>query len=398
MIEIKEKQKCCGCWACENVCPKQCITMEMDDEGFRYPVVDKDKCVDCHLCEKACPELKPKQNDDMPLANFIIQQKDKEILRRSTSGGFFTAISEYVIRHGGVVFGAAFGKDMVLRHTYAETLEDCAKFRGSKYLQSEIGHAYSDAKRFLKQGRMVVFSGTPCQIAGLYGAIGGCICKYLITVDLVCRGVPSPLVFKKYLGTQNAKRKDEAIDYRSRDKFYGYLFSTASIFYKNQQHDYHQGKESDLMLRLYFKDLISRPSCYDCHFKTLHRVSDITIFDCWDAPATSSEFSADGATNVFIHTEKGRAVFEEIKDKFTYAHEDIDKIIKRDGIMIQHHVVANPRRAAFFKDLQVMQVDEIERKYAYIKPIKKIANTVKPWLFKIGVFGVYLKLKRNLSK
>ena len=172
MIKIEDKSKCCGCWACENVCPVHCITMEMDEEGFRYPKVDLDVCINCHKCEKACPELKPEMDDSKPLANYVIQQKDKGILRNSTSGGFYSAVAEYVIKQGGVVFGASFDKDMVLRHTHAETLEDCKQFRGSKYVQSEIQHTFTEMLQYLKEGRLVVFSGTPCQIAGLYGFLG----------------------------------------------------------------------------------------------------------------------------------------------------------------------------------------------------------------------------------
>lgn len=172
MIEIEDKSKCCGCWACENACPKNCITMVEDEEGFRYPHIDKDVCIDCGMCEKVCPLKQPKMDDATP-DSYVVQQKDKEILRSSTSGGFFSAIAKWAIDQGGVVFGAAFDEDMELRHSYSETLEGCAKFRGSKYVQSLIGDSYKNAKNFLAQGRVVVFSGTPCQISGLYHYLRG---------------------------------------------------------------------------------------------------------------------------------------------------------------------------------------------------------------------------------
>lgn len=395
MIEIKEKQKCCGCWACENVCPKQCITMEMDDEGFRYPVVDKDKCVDCHLCEKACPELKPMRDDSMPLANYIIQQKDKTVLRDSTSGGFFTAISKYVIVHGGAVFGAAFDKDMVLRHTYAERMEDTVQFRGSKYVQSEIQHSYQDALKFLKEGRMVVFSGTPCQIEGLYGFLKGKLYDNLITVGLVCHGVPSPKLFDKYIRNQESLHHSPVVDYRSRDKHYGYDYSTATISFENADEQYHHGMESDLLLRLYFKNLISRPSCYDCHYKTINRISDITIFDCWDAPSASREFSNGGATNVFIYTEKGLKVFDAIKHDFVCGTDDIEKIIQRDGVMMKHYVPKPTNREEFFKDMNTMTIPQLEDKYDHKSILRKTIIGAKPLLYKLGVFGLYMKQKRR---
>lgn len=223
MIDIKDKSQCCGCWACYNACPKHCIEMIEDEEGFRYPHVDKDKCIDCGLCEKVCPLQKPKMDDTLP-ESFVIQQKNADVLRTSTSGGFFTAISKWAIEHGGVVFGAAFGEDMELRHSYAETLDGCKKFRGSKYVQSLIGDCYSQAKNFLAQGRVVVFSGTPCQISGLYHFLRGRKYDNLVMVDLVCRGTPSPLLLRKYLLYHSSLADSKVVNYRSRDKYYGYNY------------------------------------------------------------------------------------------------------------------------------------------------------------------------------
>lgn len=393
MIKIEDKSKCCGCWACKNVCPAQCITMKDDEEGFRYPEVDESKCINCHLCEKACPELKPQYNDDAPLKSYAIQQKDEDILRKSTSGGFYSALSAYVIGRGGVVFGAAFDENMVLRHQYAETLEDSAKFRGSKYVQSLIGDTYNQALRFLKEGRLVAFSGTPCQIAGLYGFLRNRKYDNLVTVDLVCRGTPSPLLLKKYFTQAADKYESKVTDYRSRDKYYGYQFSTATITFADKDKEYHKGMESDLMLRLYFKNLISRPSCYDCHYKTINRISDITIFDCWDAPNISKVFSVNGATNVFIHTPKGEHFFDEIRNNFKVAPTDYQKIIATDGVMIKKCPPLNPKRTQFFSDLNSLPLEDVEHRYDPISPLQKILISIKPTMYRLGIFGLYMKLK-----
>lgn len=393
MIDIKDKSQCCGCWACYNACPKHCIEMIEDEEGFRYPYVDKGKCIDCGLCEKVCPLQKPKMDDTLP-ESFVVQQKDSDVLRTSTSGGFFTAISKWAIEQGGVVFGAAFGEDMELRHTYAETLEDCKKFRGSKYVQSLIGDCYSKAKNFLAQGRVVVFSGTPCQISGLYNFLRGRKYDSLVTVDLVCRGTPSPLLLRKYLAYQFSLTGSKPVDYRSRDKYYGYNYSTASIWFEDKSKEYHKGKDSDMMLRFYFNDLCSRPSCYHCHFKTINRVSDMTIFDCWDAPSVSKDFSSKGATNVFIHTEHGKEIFNQIKADFVWHQSEINSIIKRDGVMIKHYVKPNPRRSNFFDDLNKLSIDAVEMKYLDCSMKRKIISLVKPFLYKMGVFNLYMKLKK----
>lgn len=397
MIKIDDKSKCCGCWGCYNVCPKQCIEMEIDDEGFHYPVIEAEKCIDCGLCDKVCPVKQPVMNDIIP-ESFVVQYKDKNVRKQSTSGGFFTAASRYAIRQGGVVFGAAFDEDMVLRHQYAETIEECAKFSGSKYLQSLIGDAYKITKDFLSHGRIVVFSGTPCQIAGLHAYLRGHKYKKLVTIDLVCHGVPSPLLANKYLTYNSLKIGSRVIDYRSRDKYYGYSYSTATITFADSRKQYHKGKEADFMLGLYFKDLISRPSCYACHFKTLGRASDITIFDCWDAPSVSRLFDKSGATNVFIHSNNGHDAFESLKQYFTWSISDIDSIIKRDGVMIKKRVPMNSRRKELFEDLHSgMSVEDISKKYLPMSLTKRIIVMLKPMLFKLGIFSLYLKLKKNDS-
>lgn len=395
MIQITDKSQCCGCWACANACPKQCIEMKMDNEGFHYPQINTDLCIDCGLCDKVCPIKKPKEDDSVP-QNFVVQHKDATILRDSTSGGFFTAVARWAINQGGVVFGAAFDKNMVLRHQYSETLEECAKFRGSKYLQSLIGNTYKTAKNFLAQGRVVVFSGTPCQIAGLYTFLGNRKYTSLLTVDLVCHGTPSPLLAREYFTYHAQKTGSPVVDYRSRDKHYGYSFSTATISFKDSNKQYHHGMESDFMLRLYFKNLISRPSCYKCHFKTLHRVSDITIFDCWDAPSVSPKFNNKGATNVFIHSAHGQEVFELLKQDFIWNVSDIQPIIDRDGVMIKNHVPLNPRRTEFFADLNnELGIEELTKKYLPTSPLKRLLANMKPFLYHIGVFDLYMKLKRR---
>lgn len=397
MIKINDEKDCCGCWACYNVCPKHCISMVEDKEGFRYPKVNLDVCIDCGLCENVCPLLKPKMNDEIPI-NYVVQQKDKDVLRTSTSGGFFTAIAKYAIEKGGVVFGAAFDNDMELRHSYSETFEECKRFRGSKYVQSLIGDTYKQAKSFLDAGRIVVFSGTPCQIAGLYGFLRGREYDNLVTVDLVCHGVPSPLLLRNFFAFQTSVIGSAIKDYRSRDKFYGYDFSTATIWFEDKTKCYHKGKDSDIMLGLYFKNICSRPSCYSCHFKTLNRISDITIFDCWDAPSASSNFSREGATNVFIHTEKGNEVFGRIKEDFVCAQPDIETIIKRDGVMIKNVVPVNPNRKQFFEDLNNLPFKTVQEKYMKMSAAKVILAKIKPALYKVGVFGLYLKIKHLLVK
>ena len=206
MIEIIDKKNCCGCSACAQICPRKCILMQEDDEGFLYPKVDKKSCIDCHLCERVCPVLnqsKPKK----PLKVYASINKDENIRLCSSSGGIFTALAEKVIAEGGVVFGARFDDKWEVVHDYVETKEDLSKFRGSKYVQSRIENCYKEAEVFLKAGRIVLFSGTPCQIAGLILFLKKSY-NNLLTVDFVCHGVPSPGVWRRYLKEEIARQCD----------------------------------------------------------------------------------------------------------------------------------------------------------------------------------------------
>ena len=396
MIDIEDKSRCSGCWACFNICPKHCIKMEADEEGFHYPHVDKKYCIGCGLCDRVCPLKQPKIEERAVPDSYIIQNKDKEILRKSTSGGFYTTLSAYVIYNHGVVFGAAFGEDMVLRHSYSETLEGCYKFRGSKYVQSLIGSSYQKAKHFLDEGRMVAFSGTPCQIAGFANYLGNRNYENLILVDLVCRGTPSPRVLRDYLEYYAARKGGRPEKWLSRDKYYGYDMSCATIQFDNNA-VYHGLKGTDFMLTAYFKGLISRPSCYNCHFKTLHRISDFTLFDCWNAQSTSSNFSRDGATNVLIHTPKGKELFDKIRDSFVYSKSSLRRIVEGDGVMIHHNPPMSLQRNLFFKDLNNGgSIPLLWSKYCKTSIFKSLLYKVKPVLYRLGLWAIYMGMKNKV--
>lgn len=370
--------------------------MEADEEGFHYPRVDKNVCIGCGLCDRVCPLKQPRLEKKTFPDSYIIQNKDREILRKSTSGGFYTTLSTYVISNQGVVFGAAFGEDMVLRHSYSDTLEGCYKFRGSKYVQSLIEDSYQKAKLFLDEGRMVAFSGTPCQIAGFVNYLGNKNYENLILVDLVCRGTPSPRVLHDYLDYYAQKKGGRPKTWLSRDKFYGYDMSCATIHFDNNV-VYHGLKGSDFFLTAYFKGLISRPSCYNCHFKTIHRISDFTLFDCWHAPSASSIFSRDGATNVLIHTPKGKVIFNKIKDSFVYSRSSLWQIVEGDGVMIYHNPPMSSQRNLFFIDLNNgASIPLLWSKYCKTNMLKSLLYKVKPVLCRLGLWAVYMDMKNKV--
>lgn len=348
MIEIKNKKDCCGCWACKNVCPVQCITMPEDEEGFRYPTVDKDKCINCHLCEKVCPIINavPDKPNDGQRA-FLLQHKDGKVLHESASGGAFTAIASYVIRNGGVVFGAAYTDNFVVVHQYVERIEDLWKFRNSKYVQSEMRNAYAECKEFLKQGRMVCFSGVPCQLEGLLRYLRK---QYdnLITVDVLCHSITSPKIFRMYVAEQEERNGNDISNIMFRDKTpYGYKYSQMSI-YKEGKQVYCEGVDTDVYLRSFFSDVNVRPSCYDCKFKKQHHLMDFTIWDCFDVYRFSKTLDNDkGVTRLLANTDEAMAIINGIKADATIMEIPVNAAIEGVHEMFRS-VQMSRRRHTFF--------------------------------------------------
>ena len=259
MPKLVNWEQCCGCGACANKCPKQAIRMLSNHEGFLHSEIDADLCVECRACEKVCPGLSPAQNVESKPIAFVVQHKNDDIRYQSTSGGAFTAIAEEVIRRGGVVFGAVMTDDLKVRHDFVSDIDGLAKFRNSKYVQSEIGDCYTEAKKFVLEGRYVCFSGTPCQINGLYKYLGKDY-DNLIAVDVVCKSVPSPLVFKKYVEYKNSQ-EGKISDIVFRDKKRGFLYCTMAHYLSHEDRIvgkdvYRRGSESDEWLRLFLSGKI----------------------------------------------------------------------------------------------------------------------------------------------
>ena len=215
-------------------------------------------------------------------------------------------------------------------------------------------------------------------------------------MDLVCRGTPSPRVLREYLAYHTEKKGGRPESWLSRDKYYGYDLSCATIKFDNNA-VYHGLKGTDFMLTAYFKGLISRPSCYNCHFKTLHRVSDFTLFDCWNAQSASSDFSRDGATNVLIHTSKGKDVFSKIRDSFVCSKSSLRQIVEGDGVMIHHNPPVSPQRSLFFKDLNnVVPIPLLWSKYCKSSVFKSLLYKAKPILYRLGVWAIYMGMKNKV--
>lgn len=330
--------------------------MHEDNEGFLYPVVDKDACTDCGLCDKVCPVIHQAVPVE-PLATYIAINRDEEIRLQSSSGGIFTLLAEQVIAEGGVVFGACFDKNWSVIHAWTDTVEGLSAFRGSKYVQSRIGDTYREAREFLKQGRKVLFSGTPCHIAGLR--------KYLrkeyenlLTVDFICHGVPSPGVWRRYLGELRDELRAErglgkntvpssidelpvitGISFRDKTngwKKFGFrlryaAFEAASNSVSasaiKEEKEFLQPFTENPFMRGFLADIYLRPSCYACPAKSGKSGSDVTIADAWGIDQFAQEHDDDkGACYVLENTEKGHNSLSQLPFESSIIHFDKVKL------------------------------------------------------------------------
>ena len=313
MIDVKSKEDCCGCHACASACAHRAITMQADAEGFLYPIVDKDACTNCGVCEQVCP-IVHQSSPTQPLKVYAARSYDEELRRQSSSGGIFTLLAEAVIREGGVAFGAKFDKEWNVIHSWADTIEELAPFRGSKYVQSTIGNTCREAKKFLQQGRKVLFTGTPCQIAGLKRYL----CKdydNLLAADVICHGVPSPIVWKRYL--DEMRTMGEITDISFRDKTNGWARYGFRLCYSTSEEEekvFLQPFLQNTYMRGFLSDLYLRPSCYACPFRTGKSGSDITLGDFWGIGAQHPEMDDNGGTSALIvNSDKGISWLMKIK-------------------------------------------------------------------------------------
>lgn len=388
MIEINDKHTCCGCSACASVCPKKCITMKEDEEGFLYPETDKETCIECGRCEKVCPIRNPIQYECFPQKAYLVQHTNQKILKESTSGGGFTAIATWIIEQGGVVFGAAYNDKFEVIHRMTESIEGLSKFRNSKYAQSVVGDCFREVKRLLKDDRWVCFSGTPCQLEGLYSFLGRKSYDKLLLVDVVCHACPSPLVFRKYLEMQKEKIQAEFKNVLFRRKTYGYKYSTMSIITDNKNNDYHGGIDTDVMMRAFFSNISVRPSCYACPSKKRYRCTDLTIWDCFDVGKFSKSLDNDkGVTRILAHTNKGINILSSLTRDLIIEEIIPDKAV--EGVKEMYHSVSfHPQREAFFADLNRLSPEACFKKYFPITLRHRVEKLVRLGCNKLGIYAI----------
>ena len=375
MIQFIDKKDCCGCNACTQKCPTSCITMNEDNEGFLYPKVNIELCIKCGLCKNVCPVIH-QGKEQRPLCTYATKNNNESVRINSSSGGIFSLLAEYVLSQKGIVFGARFNECWEIIHDYTEIIEGIVDFRGSKYVQSKIGNSFLKTKQFLKSGRLVLFSGTPCQIAGLKLFLEEDY-ENLLTVDFVCHGVPSPKIWRIYLqelidsktfGKKISKTLsnnysiNEIANIEFRNKSLGWKrFSFLIDIYKQRQRFvFSEPLDENIFMKGFLNDLYLRPSCYACPAKCFKNHSDITIGDYWGIENILPKFDDDrGVSLVMINTKKALDICENMDA--TFIETSYENALSGNPA-IEKSAKTNSKRLMFFDNLDKMHLFKLINK------------------------------------
>ena len=358
MIRITNPADCCGCTACASVCSHNAISMKPDTLGFLYPEVDKDKCMECGLCEKVCAfhdNYDKSLNLDKPEA-YAARHKDMKEVETSRSGAAFIAISDYIIENGGIVYGAGYVDHFRVVHKRAVSKEERDEFKGSKYVQSDLTGIFRQVKEDLKKGFIVMFSGTPCQTAGLHSYVGKKLRENLFLVDIVCHGVPGPFIWKDYLSYLEKKHGSEIcyVNFRDKEKFGWRAHKETFKFVK--------GGDKMSFTFLFYKHIMFRHSCGACKYTNLQRPSDVTIADFWGWEKTDSQINADdkGVSLVLLNTEKGQKLFDAVKERMNIIPAELENCLQPN---LKHPCAIHPKRMQFENDYKRKGFEYIYKKY-----------------------------------
>ena len=371
--EICKPDACTGCSACAQTCPKQCIAMQPDEEGFLRPAIDQGVCVHCGKCRKVCPINQPSEDDGtLPMA-FAAKHLDDNVRDASSSGGIFSAFASHILGLDGAVIAAGFDDNFRVIHKVCTCEDSLDELRRSKYVQSDINGMYREAKQRLEKGQKVLFCGTPCQIGGLIAFLGKPYSN-LYTVDFICHGVPSPKAWERYKDYINAK-SDNLKTVSMRSKKYGWKNFSMDIEYRDGGIHLKKVNE-DFYLRSFLMDLDLRPSCYECQFKQIHRVSDITIADYWGAEETCPEWNDDtGISLVLVHSPKGTRLIEAVRNSSDVISVPFSVAVASNP-SISKSVKQPPLRKAFMRDLDKLPFDKLHEKYCGSGIVAKLRREI----------------------
>lgn len=369
---------CTGCAACSNICPRQCITMIEDNEGFEYPVVDTRLCIRCNKCVAVCPVMSGVSRDKLAIPKvYACKNKDETVRLNSSSGGVFSAVAGHVLGQNGIVFGAMFDNDFDVMHGFIAQECDLDKLRRSKYVQSRIELSYQEAEKYLTSRKLVLFSGTPCQIAGLRNYLGKEY-KNLITCEVICHGVPSRRVYNEYLRFLEDKygSKISDIDFRAQDR--GWDNFETQIRFKNGAVYQNINSVEPLYMRGFLTNLYLRPSCYTCNFKHKNSVADLTLGDYWRiARRYPYVHDGKGISLVVVNTRVGEDVFRRVASKMDYLATSLDHALECNRFLDDSPDTPY-NRESFFMDLGNLEYDELMAKYCKVTHLNY-------WLTRLGL-------------
>lgn len=402
-IEIIDKKKCTGCTACVAVCPKGCIAIKDDAEGFGYPEVDLNMCVSCGKCKEVCFFTNSsflEKDKTIPVA-FVGTNRDENIRAQSTSGGMFGALAAHFLSQDGLVCGASFDRDWTVVHNISSDGVSVKDMYGSKYVQSDLvrNEVFKRVLDASKQGQSILFCGTPCQAYGLRALFKAKKQNdnLLLVCSFICRSVASPLVWEAYLEDMSEKYGANPKNIVFRNKTYGYHSGTMKIAFNNGKTYLGSGRV-DPMYLAFFSNLVSRPSCYSCPFRNNRRVEDITFFDCWSYKQNTHLVDDNlGHTNIWVHTTKGLECLNKINDLVDLVKVQYSDTTLNDAHMAFHDIERNPQREAFFRCFNEASYSEISKKFMHVTWIDRLLDTSKKTLNKLHLLQPIAKLKRSIE-
>ena len=373
MINITHKQNCSGCSACAQVCPKQCVMMRPDAEGFVYPYVNLSSCINCGLCERVCPVLSPYKSK-VPKATLAAQNMDDVIRRESSSGGIFFMLAKNVLERDGIVFGVGYDSDWMPVHMSIDNIKDLHLLQTSKYVQSRVEDVYQKVREFLEGGKCVLFSGTPCQVSALNHFLNKGY-ELLYTVSVICHGVPSPQVWRDYIQDVNKCGKAiSAINFR--DKTYGWSRFSLSVKYTDGT-TFVEPLDKNAFLQAFLKNLFLRPSCYACQAKSGSSNCDIELGDFWGVP--QRVFSDDcGTSVVLVYTDKGQRLLN--MGPFAVKPVKFTDVVKGNPC-IERSVIRPPERALFWDNYFKYGIAGLYKTLVAVRP--KVMLRIILWIKKI---------------
>ncbi len=348
-MTLADRNLCSGCSACSDICPKECIKMTPDREGFPYPEIDPSLCIECGACRKACPVL-CKPVGVKPKRAYAYINPDPETVEHSSSGGAFTALATKILSEGGAVVGALLDENLRAHHAVVESVDGLSALRGSKYVESDTVGIFKKVKKLISTGRSVLFSGTPCQTAAARSYIGEC--DLLITVELACHGVPSPLVFERYIEYLEKTHGARVVGFNFRHKKSGWRsYGTRALLEDGRE--LFSTVNDDPYMRAFLSDACLRPSCHACAFKETdgRRYADILIGDFWGVEKIFPEIDGGGGVSlVIVHTERGGELFSSVTEGVVLKETDPDTALTHNGAVIRS-VKAHPKRATFMSEV-----------------------------------------------